>query len=103
MGIQNFRIIFDKPMYMVGDDVTGRAVLSVIGKDEKIRSIKIQVSGISSVTWWEVNRPGQGPWFHGLVFEESRKFMVIFSINFNGSHSIKFIKINHFHGFFPSL
>ncbi|TRY71563.1 hypothetical protein TCAL_13063, partial [Tigriopus californicus] len=53
MGIINFRIVFDKPVYMGGDDVTGKVLLSITGGETKIRGLKLQITGIITVSWWE--------------------------------------------------
>ena len=39
---------------MIGDNVTGKLLVGVNKKEEKIRGIKIKVTGILSMTYWEV-------------------------------------------------
>ena len=54
MGFERVILTFNKPLYMIGDNVTGKLMVGVNKKEEKIRGIKIKVTGILSMTYWEV-------------------------------------------------
>ena len=56
MGIENIHVSFDKPVNLTGDDITGRVNFSVTKSEEKIKSIKIFVSGFTTITHYTDER-----------------------------------------------